>query len=166
MPNDLKEKLLELQYEFRDLGYFSLVKRQHMHLTLKFFGDIPDKKVNEVKEALKEIKFKKFDIEAKGLGVFPSKDYIKILWVSVKSDKLYELQTKIQKILRNFPDDKKFHAHLTLARVKKIKDKEKFKEKLKNKFYHSFHVNSFNLFKSKLTSEGPIHEVVESYELS
>ncbi len=65
-----------------------------------------------------------------------------------------------------FPKDTRFKAHLTLGRVKSIKNKKTMKEKLEMKTEEmKFEVKEFKLIKSTLTPKGPVYETIEIYPL-
>ncbi len=135
------------------------------HLTLKFLGEVEE---NKIKESLKNIKFEAFKISTSNIGVFPNENYIRVVWIGLKPEnKIIELQREIDnKLKKVFRKDKRFHPHLTLARVKFIKDKNKFKELLKDIKVEKleFNVDNFKLIKSTLTRDGPIYECIESFK--
>ena len=59
-------------------------------------------------------------------------------------------------------------SHLTIARVKKIKNRKSFLEglkKIKIPPRLNFSVKSFKLKKSELKPEGPVYETIEEYFL-
>ena len=58
-------------------------------------------------------------------------------------------------------------SHLTIARVKNIKDKKEFLKELKKMEIKQikFQVNEFYLMKSELTSKGPVYSVIKKYKL-
>lgn len=163
VPKEVREHLNSIQKELPDELKFV----KEYHLTLKFLGEVEDDKVDEIKKKLKEIKFDSFTAELSDVGVFPNEDYIKVVWVGVEpKDKIIELQQKVEKsLLRMFLNDNRFHPHITIARVKFLKDKEGFKKKLKEIKAEklSFDVGSFKLIKSVLTKEGPVYEVLEEF---
>lgn len=66
-----------------------------------------------------------------------------------------------------FEKENKFKSHLTISRVKIIKNKSDFLKKL-NKIdipELEFNIKSFELNESLLGSEGPVYNVIESYLL-
>jgi len=137
------------------------------HLTLKFLGET-DKK-EEIIGKLKEIKFKYFKLKTTHIGVFPSENYIRVVWLGLNNNNdLKKLQQDIESALEsfNFKRDFDFHPHITLARIKFLKDKENFVKKLKEiKFDEKeFQVKEFKLIKSELTREGPFYEDIEVFE--
>ncbi|MEM4244745.1 MAG: RNA 2',3'-cyclic phosphodiesterase [Candidatus Nanoarchaeia archaeon] len=164
IPEEHKEKIKQIQKQFSNLGNINIVKEYHC--TLKFLGDITEKQAEQIKEKLKKIKMKKFEATLEGLGAFPNEGYIRVIWIGIKG-RINELQQKIDSELADmFPKDTRFKAHLTLGRVKSIRDKNAMKEKLKLKFNGMcFEVKEFKLIKSTLTPKGPIYETIEVYPL-
>ncbi len=164
IPEEHKEKIKTIQKQFSGLGNINIVKEYHC--TLKFLGEISEKQLEQVKEKLRKIKMKKFEASLEGLGAFPNETHINVIWIGIKG-RLSELQQKIDSELADmFPKDERFKAHLTLGRVKSVKDKKTMQEKLKTKTEEiKFEVKEFKLIKSTLTPEGPIYETLETYSL-
>lgn len=162
---ELKDFFFNLQKKIDKEAKINFTK--NFHLTLKFLGDIDEEKSKKVKKLLGEIKFNKFRIKTSLLGVFPNENYIRVIWIGLESEKIIELQKAIDEKLRNFfPRDKRFHPHLTLGRVKFVKDKERFIQNYKNIEVEQkeFEVKNFKLKKSTLTPQGSVYEDLEIYE--
>lgn len=142
----------------------------HFHLTLKFFRDISDELVEKIKEKLKEIKFKPFDLELEDIGVFPLQgSYIRVIWIGAKSNKLNELHDLIdEKLVDLVEKDTRFSAHITLGRVKFVPDKKLLLNKVKNVRFESerFTVKGFKFIKSILEKEDPVYEDLANYTFS
>jgi len=165
--NELNEDFKALQNNI-DKDLAKLKEVSTFHLTLKFLGEVPEEKVGVLKERLNEVKFKSFSLSLDKIGVFPSESYIKVIWVGITpQDQVIELQKKIEDSLKdfNFKKDFEFHPHITLARVKFVKDKENFLKNLKDIKVEekTIEVKDFRLVKSTLTSEGPVYEDLEIY---
>src|SRR3989338_4151363 len=97
LPDGVKECLSLIQEKI--LGQLSQedkikpVKKEQMHLTLKFLGEVQPNNIKEIKDALKEIKLAPFSVELSNIGVFPSESYIRVVWVGLKpEDKIMDLQ--------------------------------------------------------------------------
>lgn len=164
-PKELKDFFLDLQKKINIEVKINFTKE--FHLTLKFLGEIDEEKLEEVKLVLKKVKFESFKVNTSNLGVFPTESYIRVVWIGLESEKINELQKQIDEKLSNlFPKDNRFHPHITLGRVKFVKDKEKFIENLKSIKVDEkeFEVKDFKLKKSTLTPKGPIYEDLEIYE--
>src|SRR5208337_876252 len=59
------------------------VAPQNIHVTIRFLGDISPSMVDKVFEAMKNVKFTPFTIQIKGLGVFPSLKYPRVVWAAM-----------------------------------------------------------------------------------
>ena len=159
------EKLKEIQKQFEITG---VKLTNHFHITLKFFKEISDEAIEEVKRRLNDVKFDSFDLEINGLGTYPGGNYVRVIWVSVKSAEIYELQKEIDNKLADlFPRDTKFSSHITLGRVKFVTDKQLLLDRIKSTRVEpdKFKVKEFKLVKSVLEEEGPVYEDLAKFEL-
>jgi len=164
-PKEVSLTLKEIQKKFEGLGKINFTQEPY-HLTLKFLGEISEDQCTQIKDILKSIKFKPFELELTQLGVFPNENYIKVIWVGTKDKEVNELQQQIDsKLTGMFGKDPRFHAHITLGRVKFVQDKIRIKELLKTKIPSlKFEVKEFKLIKSELTPEGPEYEDLEVFK--
>jgi 2'-5' RNA ligase len=138
---------------------------KNLHLTLKFLGEIPFEKIEEIKEKLKNINFDKFEVEICEAGFF-DKSKSGIIWLRLSNCE--KLQKEIDESLSGiYEKEKRFMTHLTIARVKKTKDKKMFLDDLKKikipKLF--FIVDKFYLMQSKLKKEGSEYSVLDEYYL-
>ncbi|OGJ12770.1 2'-5' RNA ligase [Candidatus Pacearchaeota archaeon RBG_19FT_COMBO_34_9] len=170
IPEEIKKEIIKIQKQLPEFrGKFT--EKENLHLTLKFLGEIDEEKLGEIRERLKEIKFGHFETEIDSIGIFDNRKSNKyeqsiIVWLHMKN--CNELQKQIDsKLERLFEKEKRFMSHLTIARVKSVRDKKVFTERLyeinipKMKFY----VNSFSLKESILTAKGSVYNDVEVYNL-
>ncbi len=163
--NELKDYFFELQKLLPRNAKLSLTKS--FHITLKFLGEVQPYNIDTILEILKNIKFEPFTVFIDSVGIFPTENYIRVVWIGIKpEDKILELQKQIDDSLKNlFKKEKDFKAHITLARVKYPEDKKQFIEqlkkiKVKNK---KIEIKDFRLIKSTLTPKGPIYEDLEVF---
>lgn len=139
----------------------------NLHLTLKFLGEISEEQIEEVKKRLNEIKLSIFECRLSELGVF-SPDFIKIIWIKLNGEEIFELQKEIDEKLKDlFEPEKRFMSHVTIARVKNVNDKNSFLNYLSSIKIGDigFQVKNFYLMKSELTSSGPVYSELAKYEL-
>ena len=103
----------------------SWVKPQNLHLTLKFLGDTPADRLDEIAAALQEAASlaAPFSAVVSGSGVFPNDEHPRVLWVGIndKSGTLLKLaqaiDTRMQQL--GFAKEKRvFAPHLTIGRTK------------------------------------------------
>jgi len=156
------------------LGRGNFVGKDNIHLTLKFLGELSEEEIENIKKKLSEIKFKKFETETGKIGFFPSEEYIRVIWIELvdkdKDGKIYDLQKIIEDKLEEvgiMKDTREFQTHITIARIKSIKNKQVFLEKVKgiNIKKMRFNVENFSLIKSELTRIGPIYRILEKFNL-
>jgi len=163
IPESVKEQLVSIQEQIKTDAKINWVKQENMHLTLKFLGEVAEDKVDDVKKKLSSVKFKPFEVVVSEIGVFPSENYIRVIWVGLKDDEsMQRLAKDVRGVLPEFKDDYEFKAHLTIARVKFVKDKKALVDELKSIKVKSekFKVENFKLYKSTLTGSGPVYEEV------
>jgi len=157
IPEHISLELRKIQESIKQEG-IKLVK--DFHLTLKFLGEIEEKDVEKIKSDLQKIQFEPFEATLNGAGVFPNMHHINTIWIGL------EPEIKFEEIAKQIdPDEKRFKAHITLGRVKFMKNKQAFIEKF-NKIEVpkiSFKVDKIKLIKSTLTREGPVYEVLAEF---
>jgi 2'-5' RNA ligase len=167
LSDEAKNELVKIQEELKPFVLAKFVEKENLHLSLKFLGELDKEQINKVKDSLRKIKFGKLQGSLGKIGFFPNNKSINVIWVSLEPrEKIRELNVMINDSLNN--KDENFVSHLTLTRVKKVKDKLGFLKKVENIKIKpiSFSVNSFVLKKSTLTEKGPIYEDIERFELS
>lgn len=165
--NELKDYLSGLQKLLPSNARLSLTK--DFHLTLKFLGEVQPNDVEKIILALKNVNFHKFEVFLDSIGIFPTENYIRVVWIGLNpEEKVIELQGNIEKSLEKmFRKEKDFKAHITLARVREPEDKKSFVEHVKKIKVESkkIEVKYFRLVKSTLTSQGPVYEDLAVFNL-
>ncbi len=162
IPDQLKENILLAGRE-PNLQGVKLIERDSLHITLKFLGNVKPSMLEGVVSILRAIEFSPFIVKLKGFGVFPSEEYIRVVWIGCESRGLYDLDKKINLALADIFRKEEFTAHLTIARVKRKVDLHKFLEQHKNDSFGEFVCSSFELMQSKLTSAGPSYSVLAEF---
>jgi RNA 2',3'-cyclic 3'-phosphodiesterase len=126
IPEEIQERLEELQRRLMPIGAeVSWVKKVNVHLTLKFLGEVPRSRINDVSAAVGRAArvTPPFQIEVRDTGCFPSSRSPRVLWVGLGKipDALRHLQTALEDELEleGFPrDPKQFAPHLTIGRLR------------------------------------------------
>ena len=161
IPEKIKREIVKIQNSLPEFKG-KTTEPENLHLTLKFLGEVNQEALEKVKNKLKSIKFEQFETEIDSIGTFNAR----IVWLHMAGCE--ELQRKIDGSLKGlFLSEKRFMSHLTIARVKEIKDKKSFLKELgKTKFDKiKFEVKEFKLKESVLTKNGSIYRDIEVYDL-
>lgn len=145
-----------------------LVKPQNIHMTMRFLGNISPPMVDSIHEEMKKISFAPFDVEIKGLGVFPKLKYARVIWAGIRkgADELTNVFNQLEPLLRKLgfkPDSKGFSPHLTIARVKTGRNKAEFIQRIQELADYEFGIvraDCLRLKKSVLTPKGPIYSTL------
>lgn len=163
--SEAEKELVRVQQKLTD-ARLTLVRE--FHLTLKFLGDVEENRLDGIRERLRDVDFSHFEAVLDGIGAFLSGQYIKVVWVGLEpQDRIKELQKSIEAVLKGiFPAEKRFHPHITLARVKYIKNKAEFQENIAHIKVKQvrWEVDRFKLIKSELRPEGPMYTVLEEFK--
>ena len=171
LPENVKEEIVKIQdiIKKEDLFHGKYTEKENLHLTLKFLGEINEETVEKVKETLEKVKVNSFEASITQVGVF-SPEQVRIVWL--KLDDADALQKEIDNTLRDlFPPEQRFMGHITIARVKKVFDKEKLIETLKKINLEKIQkqkikFDEFFLKKSILTTQGSLYSVIKKYNLN
>ncbi|OYT55843.1 MAG: RNA 2',3'-cyclic phosphodiesterase [Candidatus Hecatellales archaeon ex4484_218] len=167
----LQDKIVILQQDLMGTGAnLKFVEPENLHLTLRFLGEIPSSILEQVCRELKTLKFNVFNLNLQGVGAFPNLRRINVVWVGVKegAENLKQIAQKVELTVRKLgfpPDPKGFSPHLTIARLKTGKNKDKLASFLEN--FQDYEVgwmivNTIKVKKSTLTPKGPIYTTIET----
>lgn len=167
--------LLTFEKEIATTGAdIKLVEPENIHITIKFLGDTDEKDIDAIEQGIKESvkNITPFPITLKGTGVFPNKNYIKVLWVGITdTSTIGTIARSIDILLAPLGFKKEprgFSAHLTVGRVKTARNKEKLLrvvEQFSMEEFTTQQVCSIVLKKSELTSKGPLYTTIREVKL-
>jgi 2'-5' RNA ligase len=177
LPDELAEGVEDLQAEFAEAAGLDFVDPTQAHVTVKFLGDVEEARADELIEGLEtavaDSGVEPFDAELGGLGVFPSLEYISVLWLGV-GDGSAELAQLHEAVEAQFieehgfePEDHDFTPHVTLARMKHAGGKDLVQDLVRDRHPEvgTTRVEEVRLTESVLSHEGPEYETVHAVEL-
>jgi len=135
-----------------------------MHLTLGFFGGVPEDVELGLREKLSAVEFGVFFLPVNGVGAFSSKGAPKIIWIGVGKGHphLFQIHKRVQEAALAVgiePELRPWHPHITIARCRDVSAQALRKCLQSNAEFDAgmIRVDSFYLYSSKLTPAGPIH---------
>jgi 2'-5' RNA ligase len=135
-----------------------------MHLTLGFFGEVPQEVELKLREKLGAVGFGAFFLPVTGFGAFSSRGTPKVIWVGVGKahPHLFQIHKRVQEAALAVgiePELRPWHPHITMARCRDVSAQalRKFLQSHADFDAGLIRVDSFHLYSSKLTAAGPIH---------
>lgn len=140
------------------------VEEHNIHVTIKFFGETEEKLVPAITKNLAEraTRTQGMVFCLKGLGIFGSRYDPRVIWTGIEP---YAELAKLMKDIRDDmipvgfePDRQNAVPHLTLGRVKEVRDRKSFDEALEK--YRgivsvALNMTEIILFESILRRQGP-----------
>lgn len=181
IPAKEKNKLAEIQKTLKRAGAeLKLTGPENIHLTIKFIGDIEESSINGLAKCISECleATKEFGVRIAEVGAFPAENKPSIIWAGLDkgADELKaihgEINEKLDACGYSPKDDRPFLAHATLARVKSGSNRNKLsqiiRESRKDKkllAWEEFTVEKVALYKSTLTAQGPVYEILKEFSL-
>ncbi|ADP77401.1 2'-5' RNA ligase [Methanothermus fervidus DSM 2088] len=175
LDSELHQKVIEIQKKLKETkADIKFVTPENLHFTLKFFGNIDEKQLNEISNIVKKSieDFHEFELHLKGIGVFPNKKYIRVIWIGVDNPEYFiKLQKKLDIEFNKigFDLERDYVPHLTIGRVKTARNKDRLIKKineLENVTVGSMKVKELSLKKSILRPEGPKYKDLQIFTLS
>jgi 2'-5' RNA ligase len=160
------------------------MKPEALHLTLKFIGEFPDVKQEELKAALARVQASPFDISFSGTGFFPIPKAARVFWVGVHADeRLQKLAAEVDDAVARLgvgPEARAYTPHLTLARAGSGKPSRGKEDKANNRFqklrerlekmsppdFGTMTAREFYLYQSKLSPRGSEYTKLERFAFS
>ena len=163
---EIRESIRKLYPEVASPA-MSMAKPEAIHITLRFIGEVREKKLGELESALAGVKLAPFTLKFKGVGVFPNLKFIRVIWVGCESEELNKLEHEIDNAVGKYCDkpSERFSGHVTIARPKGPVKLGDFFDKSKEREFGEMEVKSFVLKKSLLAPGGAVHSVVKEFKL-
>ena len=164
----------DLRKKFPDVSA-SWSREDNLHLTLKFLGEVPVARIEDVSAAASAAACAAgpFELTLVGSGVFPPRGKPSVLWIGIEDPRggLHKVQPSLEEecAVRDFTrDSRAYHPHLTIARIRKPQGaKDLAAAHLASDFAaQTFIANELVVFHSELLPQGSQHTAISSHALS
>jgi len=168
IPEELKEYVESIKRELPDLPMnCKFVERENLHICLSFLGETDNSKIKSISENLDSVctEFSSFDVVIDGMKMIPNENYIRVLALDV-IDRASNIEKITGEVLKRIGGDS-HPPHLTLCRVKNIRDKQSAVQKIKSIKTENIPllVSSIQLIKSELKKTGPVYSSIYDAKL-
>jgi 2'-5' RNA ligase len=149
-------------------------RESNIHLTLKFLGEVPATAVPDFSAAISQAVtgVEPFSVLLEGKGVFPRRRDPRVLWIGLTDPegKLAELHSRVEaeSFASGFAkEDKRFHPHLTLARLRSQQNVGELVETHELLAFEPQQIRIAELvvFRSELSSSGSQYTAISRHPL-
>jgi 2'-5' RNA ligase len=176
LTESILKRIGEVQRELKSLkADVRWVNPENIHLTLKFFGNIEESRIEAIVKAIEgpARNASPLSIIVRGMGAFPGLKNPRVIWAGLNDEKkvLTSFQNRLEQELEKEgfqPEDRSFHPHLTLGRVRSNRGKDELVraiERHREEEFGSFKAERVVLFKSDLKPTGPIYTALKEVKL-
>jgi 2'-5' RNA ligase len=162
IPDGVAEQLMGQQYGVPAAAWRP---RENLHLTLRFFGVVEPRLIDDLDRELAAVKAAPFKLKLRGAGWF-GRDEPRAIWVGADAEPgLLSLQKKcaaIARLLSLHAEKRKFLPHVTLAYLRGTSRQDAMTFEHRNAGFESdeFEVRQFKLC-SSWTSRGDANKYVD-----
>jgi 2'-5' RNA ligase len=172
LPDEIRTQLMDLQRVVRPLASAAKwVAPESIHITLKFLGEVPEKRLDQIEGALAGLNWKPFTIAVHGVGFFPGARSPRIFWAGMDAPTMQGLTEELDSRMEplGFEREKRaFRPHITLARAKTsrldaslVTASAAFAERN----FGSFVADRIHLVQSTLKPSGSVYSTLKKYSL-
>lgn len=173
IDQNVRRKIRKISNGLRD-ERIKWIQPDQYHITLKFLGNIDESYLAPINLNLEKVAngFSEFALTLKEFGVFKNIGNPRILWLGfAPCRELNNLKYAIEDEMIKFGFEKsgsKFSPHLTIGRVKYLKNREILKElieEFKETIFQEVEVKEIIFYESILKSKGPEYIAIEKHIL-
>jgi 2'-5' RNA ligase len=163
----IQAKLIETQADVRWEG------SERFHITLKFLGDCEPEVLHSLLSDLQASLrgTRSFELLYDALGCFPNMTRPRVVWVGAQENpQIATLQRLIEDACGKFGfarEERPFHAHITLGRVKGNRHVDRLTETLKTVTFEPLQARcgEIHLMRSELQPTGSVYSLLNSIPL-
>ncbi len=142
-----------------------------LHITLRFFGEVDERRAQDIAQALDLAAVEPFDLTMAGVGCFGEGERIRAVWAGVEPcEALARLAGRCEAAARRAgcaPETRKFAPHVTLAYLKRADPSEVAAWIVSHNLLKTgtFRMARFGLFSSWPGEDGSRYELERYYPL-
>jgi 2'-5' RNA ligase len=176
IPGTILKKIEEVQEDLKlSRADVRWVNPEKIHLTLKFFGNIDESRIEPIVKSLEAPiqTTSPFSLRVRGVGAFPHLKNPRVIWMGLVEGReiLTYFQKQLEEVLEKIGFDREersFHPHLTLGRARSSKGKAELvgrMERYSEVEFGDFQVERIVFFKSDLKPAGPVYTPLRELKL-
>lgn len=167
----IRTALTELAQGLAPIAPVRWVHPQNMHVTLKYIGDWDERRLDDVIDALSQVRVGlKIRAALAGLEFYPRGRNPKVFWVPVERTlPLRQLASSVDERLAALgiaPEVSPFVPHITLGRLQpgiELTELHEQIEELPSREFGFLEPDCFRLYGSQLTPSGPVCTLIDEF---
>lgn len=174
LPADVQREIADLQRKL--ISSDSGVKWESpdkFHITMKFLGGMEESSVDSLTSSLSASvqDIQSFTLSFRDTGSFPTSEQPRVIWIGTDvPSSLVTLHRRIEDVCATFgvkKDDRPFHPHVTLGRVKSPRNIHRLTEVLKNITFEPlpFRCSEIRTMRSELLPTGSHYTLLSAIPL-
>lgn len=169
IPDWIGERLLAVEEPLRG---FRWVEKEHLHLTLKYIGDVGEEMIESVTEKLEGIDNRDFIIDSGSLDTFSTRRGPSVIHARIERPHphLIQLQKKVEDLCFSLgiePEKRAYQPHITLCRCGDAHPEtvRQFLKRHDSFALPPFQAESFQLLRSDPTPSGSLYTPLRTWQL-
>jgi 2'-5' RNA ligase len=147
-------------------------EEEHLHLTLRFVGEVHQDLKEALVRALQNISVEPFILPVECLSVFPSRGQPHVIYAGIGSahPRLFQLQHRVEEALASIGipfELRAYSPHITIARTSRANPRavNHFVKRFREFSAAPFKVDSFCLYRTQLTHFGSVYAPLNEFPL-
>ena len=181
IPEEIKDSIAAAQSELHralpECGV-TLTRREQLHLTLKFLGNVEAQRVAALNEQLRAAchGFLVLRLRAERVGAFPNLRIPRVIWIGLRDveGQLLKVQSAVEAASRDFTaeePEQSFTGHVTLGRARRMSHRESqvlsaLLAGMADRFFGEWTASELALMRSEFSADGARHTPIGTVHLS
>jgi len=177
IPGEIRARISEYMDRLRPFAEGARwARREGLHVTLKFIGEVNDEKVPEIAKVLATVATEPFTVSFSSAGFFPTAKSPRVFWLGVDGgEALPRLAAAIEAATRSLGlarEEKPFNPHLTLARAgsgagarHELRPLQRLLEAEAAPHFGTMTAQEFWLYRSELARGGSRYTKLQKFEI-
>lgn len=141
------------------------------HITLNFLGDTETDMISKVNDVIQKVTSEMPAVKTSlhGMGAYPDDRHMRTLWIGVRKPRAFsELQSQLTEELETLgfrSDEREFHPHLTIGRLRKMRSGRDLISPYVRTEFGDVEISTIILYESRLHGATPVYIPLSSHEL-
>jgi len=172
LPPEISANLTELLRTLKPRADIAWSKPENLHITLKFIGEFPEERIEEMNRALAGVPRRgAIPVHIRKVGFFPNPHWPRNFWCGIEAPGIETLAADSDAATATLgveSEKRAFSPHLTLARIKERVPMQSLREaitELPSLDFGRFEARSFFLYRSKMGPGGSVYTKLSEFSL-